>query len=86
MQEVYLSMLVPGGAPDHDPGDSPPVHTSSTSCSPHSGHVSSEGSPGGITEMQSFTVEKLLVVFLLFLGETSPVICYANFPSAPHRP
>ena len=86
MQEVYLSMLVPGGAPGHGSGDSPLVHTSSPSCSPHPGHVRSEGSPGGITEMQTITVEKLLVVFLLFLGDTFLVTCYANFPSAPHRP
>lgn len=28
--------------------------------------------------MQTFTVEKLLVVFLLFLGDTFLVTCYAN--------
>lgn len=71
MQEVYLSMLVAGGAPGHGLGDSSLVHTSSPSCSPHPGHVRSEGSLGGVTEMQTFTVEKLLVVFLLFLGDTS---------------
>lgn len=78
MQEVYLSTLVPGGAPGHGSGDSSLVHTNSPSCSPHRGHVRSEGSLGGVTEMQTFTVEKLLVVFLLFLGDTFLVTCYAN--------